>query len=201
MGFSTVDKEILSKCEKAINSLAEAGIEIIEKETIWNENPVDDWMIFWACACARRQQHLIDTKDFEKIDPLLRFFIEMGTNMDGASYASAIDACHKLGYQLEKFFEEAPLIITPATCGQAPKLEGDGFVNGSETPSWVDFTMGINMTRNPAGVIPISLLDSGIPASLQIIGGQRQDLNVLKAMNSFEEIIAFDEKAGFPLNV
>ena len=50
-------------------------------------------------------------------------------------------------------------------------------------------------------MIPISLLDSGLPASLQIIGGQRQDLNVLKAMNSFEEIIGFDEKAGFPLNV
>ena len=200
MGFSTVDEEVLSKCEEAIHLLSNAGVEIIEKETIWNENPVDDWMIFWACACARRQQHLMGTKDFEKIDPLLRFFIEMGTNMDGASYASAIDSCHKLGYQLEKFFEEAPLIITPATCGQAPKLEGDGFVNGNETPSWVDFTMGINMTRNPAGVIPISLLDSGLPASLQIIGGQRQDLDVLRAMKSFEEIIAFDEKANFPLN-
>lgn len=195
MGFSTVDKEILSKCEAAINKLADAGVEIIEKETIWDDNPVDAWMIFWASACARRQQHLIGTEDFEKIDPLLRLFIEMGTAMDSASYATSIDACHKLGYQLQNFFDESPLIITPATCGHAPKLEGDGFVNGTQTPSWVDFTMGINMTRNPAGVIPISLLDSGLPASIQIIGGQRRDLDVLQAMHSFEKVIEFTAKA------
>ena len=196
MGFSNVDKEILSACEKAINLLADSGVEIIEKETIWEENPVDAWMVFWACACARRQQHLIGTDDFEKIDPLLRLFIEMGTSMDGASYASSIDACHKLGFQLNGFFEESPLIITPATCGHAPKLEGDGFVNGEQTPSWVDFTMGINMTRNPAGVVPISLLESGLPASLQIIGSQRRDLDVLQAMYSFEKVFEFSDKAS-----
>ena len=196
MGFSNVDKEILSACEKAINLLADSGVEIIEKETIWEENPVDAWMVFWACACARRQQHLIGTDDFEKIDPLLRLFIEMGTSMDGASYASSIDACHKLGFQLNGFFEESPLIITPATCGHAPKLEGDGFVNGEQPPSWVDFTMGINMTRNPAGVVPISLLESGLPASLQIIGSQRRDLDVLQAMYSFEKVFEFSDKAS-----
>ena len=195
MGFSHVDKEVLSHCEKAVNLLSEAGVKIIEKETIWDKNPVDSWLVFWASACARRQQHLIGTEQFEKIDPLLRMFIEMGTSMDGPAYASSIDACHKLGYQLQTFFEESPLIITPATCGQAPKLDGDGFVNGEETAAWVDFTMGINMTRNPAGVIPISLLESGLPASIQIIGGQRKDLDVLKAMHSFEQVINFSEKA------
>ena len=195
MGFSTVDKEVMEQCEIAINKLADAGVEIIEKETIWSENPVEAWMVFWASACARRQQHLIGTDDFEKIDPLLRLFIEMGTTMDGASYAISVDSCHKLGFQLQQFFNESPLIITPATCGQAPKLEGDGFVNGEETPSWVDFTMGINMTRNPAGVIPISLLSSGLPASLQIIGGQRKDIDVLKAMYAFERVINFSERA------
>ena len=84
MGFSNVDKEIMSHCENAINKLADAGVKIIEKESIWNENPVDAWMVFWASACARRQQHLIETDTFEKIDPLLRLFIEMGTTMDGA---------------------------------------------------------------------------------------------------------------------
>ena len=196
MGFSTVDKEVLSHCEKAINLLSDAGVKIIEKETIWEKNPVDSWLVFWASACARRQQHLIDTEEFEKIDPLLRMFIEMGKTMDGASYASSIDECHRLGYQLQKSFEESPLIITPATCGQAPEIEGDGFVNGEETAAWVDFTMGINMTRNPAGVIPISVLDSGLPASIQVIGGQRRDLDVLKAMHSFEKVINFSEKAA-----
>jgi len=196
MGFSNVDKEVLNVCEKAISELQNAGVSIIEKETIWEENPVDSWMVFWASACARRQQHLVGTPEYEKIDPLLRMFIEMGMNMDGAAYASSIDACHKLGYQLEEVFKESPLIITPATCGQAPKLEGDGYVNGEETPAWVDFTMGINMTRNPAGVIPAGILASGMPVALQIIGGQREDLTVLKAMHAFESVLNFNFRAS-----
>jgi aspartyl-tRNA(Asn)/glutamyl-tRNA(Gln) amidotransferase subunit A len=196
MGFSDVDKEVLSVCEKAISSLQDAGVTIIEKDTIWSENPVDAWMVFWASACARRQQHLIGTPEYEQIDPLLRIFIEMGVNMDGAAYASSIDACHKLGYQLEEVFKESPLIITPATCGQAPKIEGDGYVNGTETPAWVDFTMGINMTRNPAGVIPAGILSTGMPVALQIIGGQREDLIVLKAMHAFESVLNFEHRAS-----
>ena len=196
MGFSTVDKEVLEGCEKAIKSLEDAGVTIIEKDVIWDENPVNAWMVFWACACARRQQHLIGTEEYEQIDPLLRMFIEMGVEMDGASYASSIDACHKFGYQLEESFKESPLIITPGTCGQAPKIEGDGTVNGEETPSWVDFTMGINMTRNPAGVIPVGVSSSSnIPIAIQIIGGQRQDLDVLNAMQAFEKVINFSDKA------
>ena len=196
MGFSTVDKEVLEVCEKAVKSLEDAGVTIIEKDVIWDENPVNAWMVFWACACARRQQHLIGTEEYEQIDPLLRMFIEMGVEMDGASYASSIDACHKFGYQLEESFKESPLIITPGTCGQAPKIEGDGTVNGEETPSWVDFTMGINMTRNPAGVIPVGVSSSSnIPIAIQIIGGQRQDLDVLNAMQAFEKVINFSDKA------
>ena len=196
MGFSTVDKEVLEVCEKAVKSLEDAGVTIIEKDVIWDENPVNAWMVFWACACARRQQHLIGTAEYERIDPLLRMFIEMGVEMDGASYASSIDACHKFGYQLEESFKESPLIITPGTCGQAPKIEGDGTVNGEETPSWVDFTMGINMTRNPAGVIPVGVSSSSnIPIAIQIIGGQRQDLDVLNAMQAFEKVINFSDKA------
>ena len=56
--------------------------------------------------------------------------------------------------------------------------------------------MGINMTRNPAGVIPISVLNSGLPASIQIIGGQRKDIDVLQAMYAFEKVINFSERAN-----
>ena len=53
-----------------------------------------------------------------------------------------------------------------------------------------------SMTRNPAGVIPISILDSGLPTSIQIIGGQRRDIDVLQAMHAFENVINFSERAS-----
>ena len=85
MGFSTVDKEVMAICEKAISELEQAGVEVILKDSIWDVNPVESWMVFWACARARAQQHLIGTDQYESIDPLLRLFIEMGVTMDGSS--------------------------------------------------------------------------------------------------------------------
>lgn len=52
------------------------------------------------------------------------------------------------------------------------------------------------MTRNPAGVIPAGILESGMPVALQIIGGQREDLAVLKAMHAFESVLDFNHKAS-----
>jgi Asp-tRNA(Asn)/Glu-tRNA(Gln) amidotransferase A subunit family amidase len=71
-------------------------------------------------------------------------------------------------------------------------LEGDGFVNGEQTPDWVGYTMGINMTRNPAGTVPIGLSADGLPISMQVIGRQRDDLGVLKMLAGMEDLIEFD---------
>ena len=52
------------------------------------------------------------------------------------------------------------------------------------------------MTRNPAGVVPVGVSSStNVPIAIQIIGGQRQDLDVLKAMHAFESVINFSHRA------
>lgn len=199
MGFADVDKEMLSLCEQAIEKLGNAGVNIIELDKIWSDDPVREWLVFWTCARARAQQHLKGTPSWEQIDPQLRVMIEMGMEkMTGPAYASAIDACHRMNFELETAFKNAPLIITPATCGHTPKLRADGIVNGEETPGWVAFTMGINMTRNPAGVVPITTTSNGLPCALQIIGRQRDDLSVLQAMHTMEAVFGFDQVAKFP---
>ena len=116
-------------------------------------------------------------------------------NYNGADYASAIDACHELNLQLESAFTDAPLILTPATCGHTPTITGDGMVNGQETPGWVAFTMGLNMTRNPAGTVPVGLTEAGMPVGMQVIGRQRQDVTVLGAMATMEDLFNFTAKA------
>jgi aspartyl-tRNA(Asn)/glutamyl-tRNA(Gln) amidotransferase subunit A len=195
MGFATVDKEIMAHSEAAISKLEAAGVTIIENDNIWEADPVQDWLVFWTSARARAQQHLIGTKAWERIDPQLRKMIEMGTKMSGAAYAMAIDAGHHLNYKLEQAFEAAPLIVTPAVCGHTPTVESEGVVNGQETPGWVGFTVGLNMTRNPTGVVPIGKSNAGLPLALQVIGRQRADLSVLQALHRFEEVFEFTEVA------
>ena len=192
MGFANLDDEIRAKSEVAIAQLRAHGVKVIEIDNIWSTDPLNAWLVFWFSARARAQQHLMDTADWEKIDPVLRTMISIGaTKMSGPDYASAIDAAHRLNFELETAFTQAPLILTPGTCGHTPKLTGDGLVNGTETPSWLGYTMGLNMTRNPAGVVPIGFSDVGLPLALQIIGRQREDLSVLRAMHAMEQVFEF----------
>ena len=197
MGFATLDDEIRAKSENAIALLRSNGVKVIEIDNIWSEDPVRSWLVFWFSARARAQQHLMDTDDWEKIDPVLRTMITIGaTKMSGPDYASAIDAAHRLNFELEMAFEQAPLILTPGACGHTPTLAGDGLVNGAETTSWLGYTMGLNMTRNPAGVVPIGFSDVGMPLALQVIGRQREDLSVLAAMHALEQIFEFKTSAA-----
>jgi Asp-tRNA(Asn)/Glu-tRNA(Gln) amidotransferase A subunit family amidase len=171
-------------------------VGIIEKENIWSTNPFPSWLVFWTAARGRAQGHLRGTPEWQKIDADLRPQIEMGLDkFTAADYARAIDMCHLLNLELEVAFESAPLILTPATRGHAPKIAGDGFVDGQETADWVAFTMGINMTRNPAGIVPIALSDDGMPLGMQVIGRQRQDLTVLRAMTGLEDLLGFEARA------
>ena len=196
MGITTVDKQILKACEKVIGQLADAGVEIIENEHIWSTNPFLSWLVFWTAARGRAQGHLRGTPEWQNIDADLRPQIEMGLDrFNAADYASAIDMCHILNLELETAFESAPVILTPATRGHAPKIVGDGWVDGEETPDWVAFTMGINMTRNPAGIVPIGLSDDGMPLGMQVLGRQLADLTVLKTMAGMEDLLGFEEKA------
>ena len=202
MGFATLDDEIRRHCEAAIAQLRSAGVTVIENDNIWQQDPLTQWLVFWCSARARAQQHLRDTDDWEKIDPVLRVMIEVGAaKMTGPAYAAAIDAAHHFNQQLEMAFQQAPLILTPATCGHTPKVDADGLVNGTESVNWVGFTMGINMTRNPAGVVPIGTSDVGMPLALQVIGRQRADLVVLQAMHTMEQVFQFDTFADMPSGV
>jgi len=198
MGFANVDDEIKRACEQAVVKLEAAGVTVIENDRVWSKDPIRDWMVFWACARARAQQHLRGTPQWQQIDPVLRSMIDIGSSkINGPDYALAIDACHRMNLELETAFEQAPLILTPATCGLSPNLVDDGIVNGEKTPAWAGFTMGINMTRNPAGVVPIGKNSAGIPIALQIIGRQRADLSVLRAMHAMEQVFEFTELAPF----
>ncbi len=86
--------------------------------------------------------------------------------------------------------------MTPAVCGHTPTVENEGVVDGQETPGWVGFTVGLNMTRNPTGVVPIGKSNAGLPLALQVIGRQRADLSVLQAMHRFEQVLEFTEVAA-----
>ena len=189
MGFAEVDREIADACSAFVKRLASAGVRVIERPTVWDEDAVVPWYTFWSAQRARAQGHLKGTPAWAQIDDGLKPQIEHGLTVTGVDYARAIDACHYLNGRLEMAFTGAALVLTPTLSGQPPREGGaGGIVNGNVTPGWVSFTYGINMTRNPAGTVCVGFTESGLPIGLQVIGRQRDDVSVLKALCFFEDL-------------
>ncbi len=201
LGFADVDDEIAAVCRRAIDRLADAGVEVVELPSVWSVDPVLPWLTNWVSMRARSQGHLVDSPDWEHIDQSLRTQIEMGLGMTAVQLAQAQDAIFEYNLQLEAAFEQAPILLTPACAGQTPRIGPDGAangtVNGVETPAWVGFTYGFNMTRNPVGSVPAGLTDDGMPVGMQIVGRQLCDVAVLQTMTALEEFWALGRSAPF----
>ena len=95
----------------------------------------------------------------------------------------------------EAAFVHAPLLICPTVAGQVPRLGAQGTIDGVESQSWVSFTPFINLSRNPAGSVNVGFTDSGMPIGMQVIGRQRDDISVLRALTVIEDLMAIDRLA------
>ena len=75
---------------------------------------------------------------------------------------------------MTRVFETCDLLITP-TLHRDPPQFGDAV-------SWIRATGVFNLTRSPAGTVPVGLSDAGLPIGLQIVGPQHDDVGVLALM-------------------
>ncbi len=92
-------------------------------------------------------------------------------------------------------FHRVPLLLTPTVAGQVGPPEGNGTIDGEETPNWVAFTYPFNMTRSPAGTVCAGFTSSGMPVGLQVVGPQHADVAVLRLLALLEDTFALDPVA------
>ncbi len=193
-GFGTVDSEVAAACAAAVQALAAAGTEVVEAPTIWESDPVEPWLALWTVSRFKAQGHLIDTPEWEQLTDSIKPQIMMGAKVTGAAYARAQDHCMALNWQLADVLEQAPLVLAPVAAGLGPRVGHQGTINGEESPAWVQFTYGINMTRNPAASVCVGRSTEGTPIGLQIIGRHRGEASVLAAAAAVETMIGFNQR-------
>ena len=197
LGYAELDDEVRRVCEAAVERLRDAGVEIVDRESVLEEHPLRHWWALWTSLMARKLGDRRGTADWERIDPALREMVEVGTTVSGADFARALDACHLFNLQLEAAFEEAPLILSATCAGRAPRHGEPGTVNGTPTARWVEMTFGLNLTRNPAATVHAGLDAGGLPVGLQLVGRQRDDVGVLRAAAFAEEVLGGPGRAPF----
>ncbi len=146
MGFANVDVDVMERCSQAIERLADEGVEVIVNDDIWQTDPVFKWFQLWAAARAESQGQLRGTPDWEQIDDDLKSAdrVRPGQRQWGGlprrdQRQPPLELATRAGV-----CGDAPLIITPATCGRPPKIGSSmGTINGEELLSWVGFSYGI----------------------------------------------------------
>ncbi len=194
-GFE-VDHEIAAVCDAAVRRLAAAGTEVIEVERVFTGEPLADWFTMWSVYCERRQGHLRDTPDWERIDPGLRAQMDYARDhVDAVIFAKAIDSAHTHNLDLMALFDRAPLLLCPAVAGQTAEVGHQGVVNGQESQFALPFTGAYNLTRNPAGTVCAGLTPDGMPVGVQVIGPQHADVAVMRAIASLEQVLGIDAVA------
>jgi len=195
MGYAKVDAEVLASCEAAVEALESAGTEVIEVETIFDEDPVMQWLVLWGVARFKAQGHLMDTPDWNMLSESIKPQIELGAGVSGVEFARAQDYCYELNWKLSEVFETADIILCPSNAGQPPRLGQEGEIDGEAEVGWVKFTYGINMTRNPAGTVCTGLTSAGTPVGLQVVGRHYGEASVLATMAALESAIGLNVRA------
>ncbi|GAC1534733.1 MAG: amidase [Acidimicrobiales bacterium] len=194
LGYGRVDAEVLAVCERGIAALAGLGVEVTERDDVFEADPAPEWLRLEAGYLTRTFDGIRRTPAWERVTPALRALIESFAPSSAIEFIEAEDACHMMNLRLVEVFQRARLLICPTVAGQTPVCGGQGLVNGIETPAWVSFTYPFNMTRSPAGTVCVGRTRDGLPVGLQLIGPQHGDVVVLRAMGALEAVMGFSDR-------
>jgi aspartyl-tRNA(Asn)/glutamyl-tRNA(Gln) amidotransferase subunit A len=192
LGYATVDSEVREVCERGVRLLSDMGADVVEVETVFNEDPVWDWLKLVSVYCLRVLEPYRDSPVWERIDPGLREQVARFGDVSGLELVKAEAACHRLNWRLVQLFHEVRLLVTPVTAAAAPLSGRPGTIDGEEDQNWVRFTYPFNMTRSPAATVCVGFTSAGLPVGLQLIGPQHGDLVVLRAAAALETATALD---------
>jgi aspartyl-tRNA(Asn)/glutamyl-tRNA(Gln) amidotransferase subunit A len=199
LGYARVDSEVLKVCEAAVQRLRELGTEVEVIDTVFEVDPVQDWLALVGAASLRTLERFRgDDEVWSRIDPGLVALIEWArTSVGPARVIEALDACHTLNLTLVDLFHRVPLLLTPTIAGQLPRIGEPGTIDEEPDISWVAFTYPFNMTRSPAGTVCAGFTADGMPVGLQVVGPQHGDVVVLRALALLEDALALDTVAPF----
>lgn len=186
LGYGRTDAGVLQACERAVTVLDGLGADVVEIETVFDEDPVMTWFTLTAAYIARS----VGTEtDVDSIDPSLRPFVATGRELTAVQVVEAEDECHRLNLRLVELFKEHSVLVSPAVAGRTPVIGEQGRVDGEPDGNWVRYTYPFNLTRSPAGTVCAGLADDGMPVGLQVVGPQHGDQVVLRTLAALEQAI------------
>ena len=199
-GYAGVDPEVVRVCEAAARVFEDMGARV-ETPNLAIEDPFEAFWDVFSTASYTSYGHLLDEhrEDFTYYG--LRAF-DNGAGVTGADLSRALLRVDQLRRQMEVFFDDFDLLLSPTMAVPAFPIEQRPEVIGGRKvdPFWgyLPFTFPINMTGQTAASIPCGFSEepanAGMPIGLHLVGPRGSEARVLQACAAFERARPWADK-------
>ena len=192
LGYAGVDPEVIRVTEKAARVFEELGAAVETPDLVIDDPFQAFWDVF-ATASYTSYGHLLDEHRDDFTYYGLRAF-DHGAEVTGADLSRALLRVDQLRRQMENFFDDYDLLLTPTMAVPAfPVEDRPAVIGGKEVdPFWgyLPFTFPINMTGQTAASVPCGFSEdpasAGMPIGLHLVGPRGAEAKVLQASAAFE---------------
>jgi len=192
------DSEIGSVCRKAVDVIADAGVEVVESGPIL-DGVIGSFAQLFYGATMSVYRPLMDTPAWADVTPGLAAILEMSRDrVTLDSVERARTEAQSLSMRLAEVMDGFDVLISPTVAGQTPLSMREGTVDGVETQQWVSYTYPFNVTRRPAATTCAGFTSDKMPAGLQVVGHQLADQRTLEITAWVEDLLGLDPVAPVP---
>ncbi|MCD0502973.1 amidase [Bordetella petrii] len=154
-------------------------------EPIWRAVNHTVWRTRFVDMVAARPELFSDT---------FRRQVESAASFSSVDYQRAMFDRSALFHKVQGMLRRADFLAMPTLTRTALPIDQDLFqpieIDGRRFDDlrahWYPWTMAFNMTGHPAVSLPCGMGDDGLPIGLQLVGGFRQDAELLRASAAFE---------------
>ena len=189
LGYAGVDPEVVRVTEQAARVFEELGASV-EETDLTIEDPFPAFFDIFSTGTYTSYGHLMEQHRDDFTD-YVRKTLEHATTLTAADLSRALLRVDQLRRQMEIFFDQYDLLLTPTMAvpafpiGQRPSVIGGKEVN----PFWgyLPFTFPINMSGQTASSVPCGFSTDGMPIGLHVVGPRGSEAKVLQASASFEQ--------------
>jgi aspartyl-tRNA(Asn)/glutamyl-tRNA(Gln) amidotransferase subunit A len=182
--FTKAEPEVLAAVRAAGEVFRSLGARLAEVEVPNGlEAARANGLMVTSDAAAVHRRRLENNPEMFGAD--VRQRLETGAAYSSTEYALARRVQTEFRRQLERFFEEHDLLLTPATPIPAPPLEGPDAVE--QAGRLTRFTAPFNLSGLPAISVPCGFTAEGLPLGLQLVAPPWGEPSLLRAAHAYEE--------------
>jgi aspartyl-tRNA(Asn)/glutamyl-tRNA(Gln) amidotransferase subunit A len=181
------DNEVVAAVRATAQRLESAGAIVKEVELPYmDESARANFTMIVTEAAYLHGQLVADYPDGFTPDVYAAF--ERGRTTPGTDYARARQLQVEVTRQMDLFFEEYDLLLTP-TCPVPAPIHNESPEAQKARMSLVAYTAPFNFTGNPALSIPCGKTSDGLPIGIQLVGARQDDVGVLVAGYLLERLL------------